>query len=1674
MSMNERDRIDIIATLHDRFNRPAEEIISKMEKMEDQADETGDKMDDLGDSIDRDTKSTRRNTKEVEQNTKVRRRHNVALDEQADVLQRGTRNLRDNNRALRDGLRPSREYATAQHQGARAASQMADSVKAGIEAYDESDKAVQRASRSIQDHTRKTARARDELGRFTKTTEKTTETTKENTKATEDNTKATEDNTRQRKRDRDEWTKWDNKIGKITRGFGKRFRPIGAFYQNYFKIIGAFRALLFSDIGAAIPQLITALVALGAAFNASLAPAGRLLATTAQLVPAMAAFIQTQSVVKMAIGGVTKALEVLNDENATWEEISKAQEEAGENTWAMAEYVQQLTDKFDPLKRQVRETFLEGMVPAVKDLVDTYFPLLRDELTKTASIMNGELKEGIKNLQTPEKQQTIADVMERSSVASGLFVDIMWSLLDVFIELADAAGPAFLETLEAIDGLLDRFSDWIRDNKDDLTNFFLEANDTAGNFFKGIGFILTGLSGIAEAAKPLEDFLYGGLLDRLEGWSEKMNDPKQQEVMRENYEKMIPNLEAIGNLIGAIIDGAKEIATSEYFAPLINDLADNGIPLLFEYLKKLDETVGPPLLRITEALEGMDPGVLTSILKPLGDALGALATALELVVPLFSALPRPMQEVVMYGMGLAAMGLPGIFMLLLGPLSLLDNVLRTFTDKGLLARVKDGFDKLKDTFEKLKDTKLGKWLDDVARKLGLFFKPVGEFLEKHLGKGAAGGLIARIFGKGAGKAALAVLGPVGAVIGILWLLWDVLKWLWDNVKPFRDFMTGIWDWIVEAWNVSIDWIVNTAVPWIVDAFQRILDKIVEVGQGVADFYNKWIKPVVDFFVWMGKIIFVTMATIAIVIGSVIGWIWNTLLAPFLAWLWNGFAGGIWDVMKWIGDSFVWLWESGKIVWGYVVDSAQWAWDQIVAGAQLLWTGLQLIWGAITASAQWLWDSLKLVWSGIVAGFEWVRDRIAAAWDWVKNVIIAPLIQWFLTWVVPIFQWVADAIARAFEWLRDRVTAVWNWIKDVAVRPAVNWFMEWVWPVLKNILDWIGDKFTWLKDRVTSVWNGIKDIISSVYENQIKPIFDKFGETLVALQESFRVARDAIGLIWDGLKDKVRGPAQYVVDVVYNNGIRKIWNELADAVDLGSSLPVVAFGGVASGGSTAQSGGRSSTRRVAAFDTGGYTGPGSKYDPAGIVHADEFVIKKDSQRSLRREAPGFLDALNKYGAKALQSTGHMGGYARGGRVLGGWRDITSLPHPGLRVTSTFRAGARTAGTGSVSLHARGLAADFAGPAADMRNFFNYVRDNYRANELIYTPMGGRQLSRGGIPRANFKPATARGHTNHVHVGGYGAGDRAGKYIGDAVSSAAGIWNPFEGMIDRFTQGIKNKFSNAGKFVDIGVGVTKKLVTGATDFVMDKLTTLGGYTDASTDTAATSGGSGGAERWRSVATNALKHTGDFSDANLSALLRRMNQESGGNPNAINNWDSNARRGTPSKGLMQVIDPTFRSYRDPSLSSNIYDPMANIVASIRYAKSRYGNLASAYNRRGGYFNGGLVDHMRFMGGPVETWGNTLVGEFGPELFMPADGGPGSILGLHGPELMSFDREGAIAPHRAVAALGAYNEHIGQGTHSEHNETSHYDVKVTVGGGSTEADIEGAVRRAIAQAERKKRERR
>ncbi|MEU8896548.1 transglycosylase SLT domain-containing protein [Nocardia sp. NPDC048505] len=134
-----------------------------------------------------------------------------------------------------------------------------------------------------------------------------------------------------------------------------------------------------------------------------------------------------------------------------------------------------------------------------------------------------------------------------------------------------------------------------------------------------------------------------------------------------------------------------------------------------------------------------------------------------------------------------------------------------------------------------------------------------------------------------------------------------------------------------------------------------------------------------------------------------------------------------------------------------------------------------------------------------------------------------------------------------------------------------------------------------------------------------------------------------------------------------------------------------------------------------------------------------------------------------------------------------------------------------------------------------------------------------------------------------------------------------------------------------------------------------TGTGSGTQYSSD-APTTMPTGEQKEWIEKAIQELRAAGyDVSDSDAAIIAKIIEKESGGNPNAINLWDSNAAAGIPSKGLMQTIDPTFNSYKLPG-HDDIYNPVDNIIAGSRYAIERYGSLSNvpgiaAMNSGGSY---------------------------------------------------------------------------------------------------------------------------
>ena len=223
------------------------------------------------------------------------------------------------------------------------------------------------------------------------------------------------------------------------------------------------------------------------------------------------------------------------------------------------------------------------------------------------------------------------------------------------------------------------------------------------------------------------------------------------------------------------------------------------------------------------------------------------------------------------------------------------------------------------------------------------------------------------------------------------------------------------------------------------------------------------------------------------------------------------------------------------------------------------------------------------------------------------------------------------------------------------------------------------------------------------------------------------------------------------------------------------------------------------------------------------------------------------------------------------------------------------------------------------------------------------------------------------------------------IGDFFGGAWAKFKDFTGNVfsyitnpGKLVQLAIDHFTNLSGAIEPGLSMAKGAVNTVFDLAVDKVKGL--FTEFRQNNVSYNA-SKGVQQWADLAEKALRLTNQYSVSNLNALLMQMQHESGGNPNAINLWDSNAKKGIPSKGLMQVIDPTFRSYAMSPYDSNIYDPLSNMVAAIRYTVSRYGSLYRGWTARGykGYKNGGMPVNGEVYIANENGFGSEYIGRMG-----------------------------------------------------------------------------------------------
>lgn len=673
---------------------------------------------------------------------------------------------------------------------------------------------------------------------------------------------------------------------------------------------------------------------------------------------------------------------------------------------------------------------------------------------------------------------------------------------------------------------------------------------------------------------------------------------------------------------------------------------------------------------------------------------------------------------------------------------------------------------------------------------------------------------------------------------------------------------------------------------------------------------------------------------------------------------SNFMGKLGEFAKWIADnreSLTWL-------------------VGIIGGITLAIKGLAVasaIFGAISVVAGGLVVALGALVGGLVVAYtksETFRNIVNAAFTAVKNVVMGvvdKLVEYYrMLWGV--LQWLWEKIKEWASWIGNKFiemkNSVVNTVKNLW-NSVKNFFSNGVGDTWNKVVGWVKNIFnkaTELKNKVSNVignlWNGIKD----TFRRGIDMVFNWFSELPTKMKNAIIGGKnaivDAFKSIFNAALKAIGKPVNAII-----HGASWVLEKLGADKLKEWKVPQYAKGtpnGGHPGGPMMVNDGRGAEAVI--------TPNGQAFIPRGrnvvlnapkgthVLTAEEtaYITGNKAPRYRYAKGTGFFGNLwdnvkgfaGDVGNKLKDVVGDVwdfvtdpGALAR--KVLNGLGVLEGLVKYPLDVGKGILSKATEALTNKITeLFSSGSLDTSMG----MQGVYKYLADVAVA---VMKKFPGFQVTSGyreGDPYSHGKhnaidialPGVVNGSPRYTEAANY-AFEKFANKIGYVITNGK--------VRDRSGQS--------------GTGVHDDWRTWPDGDHYDHVHLNGVKDPQNTQISGDSVGGSGVERWRNVAIRALKMTGQYSTANLNALLNQMRTESNGNPNAVNNWDINAKNGTPSKGLLQVIDPTFRQYAMPGFNSNIFDPLSNILASIRYALSRYGSLTNAY-RGVGYANGGIVN--------------------------------------------------------------------------------------------------------------------
>lgn len=476
-------------------------------------------------------------------------------------------------------------------------------------------------------------------------------------------------------------------------------------------------------------------------------------------------------------------------------------------------------------------------------------------------------------------------------------------------------------------------------------------------------------------------------------------------------------------------------------------------------------------------------------------------------------------------------------------------------------------------------------------------------------------------------------------------------------------------------------------------------------------------------------------------------------------------------------------------------------------------------------------------------------------------------------------------------------------------------------------------------------------IAAVQTGTVDPALAAMRGAVANTQSAFASGTAGILGEWNKVREGTAAPARFVISTVFNDGIVGMWNGVSDMIGTKKMAPHPV--GFASG-----------TSQILP----GYT-PGR--DPFTFVEPNtgmsiglsggEGIARPEVVRALGSDRWDNLNAAAKMGGvSAVRKT--LGQFAGGG-VVPSIVGLVNRYFPGMSITSTYR--------NTNDHHGAGLAVDFSNgtdTTPQMQAAARFFHQNYAKGllELIHWPLNGWQNIKNGAP-LNYGEPTNSQHRNHVHVAAARPLPPPGGLVVPVPSGAGAApidWGAMVGeMLKPQADEIRGRIGGVrfpGLVGEMPDKTFESMLKPMQATIVKKMEETGG---------SMGDGGAGVERWRGLAMQALARHGYNPAQHIDAMMKQIQIESGGVPNAINNWDSNAVKGTPSGGLLQVIEPTYRRVRNAypeafvGLPDNHMIPATNLVAGVGAVRMDWGGPAGRWPTTGGYDQGGIANGMGFL---------------------------------------------------------------------------------------------------------------